>query len=1046
MLTISKPLNSGQAQTYHAKEFTSAEQNYWRQGDSILGEWQGQLAERYGLAGGIDAQHFARLSEGQNPHSGEQLVRHRKSQEYTTADGTVVKPVEHRAGWDATFSAPKSVSLTALVGGDDRVRMAHREAVTTALAELERYTQARIGGNHPAETTGKFIVAKFEHDTARPVDGYAAPQLHTHAVIFNMTERADGSTRALQERALFDTQQFATAVYQAELTYRLKNLGYEIVPGKSGAPDIKGYTAEYLAASSPRRQQIEEAIARSGFSGPEAAQIAAHSTRDKKEIHTSAEVLAAHRQIAAEFGNQADRVVAEARARFTAQEQTRVPNISDRAQEAVTFAKNRNFEREAVTDERDLMRDALRRGMGDLTYDQVRGNFEQRQASGEFRQAPGQKYETGRQFTTREAIAEEQATLRQMERGQNTMRPVMRQEDAATHALSRDSLNSEQQRVVEEVLTSPDRIHGLQGRAGSGKTTVLQAIREGAERYGYAVEGFAPTSRAAGQLRDAGIPADTLQGFLSRGGVERNAGDPNARHLYMLDESSLASTRQMQAFLEKIGPQDRVLLIGDTRQHQGVDAGKPFEQMQAAGMRASQLDQIMRQKDPELLRAVEHLSRNETATGIQLLQHQGRIVEILDRQQRIEAIAKDYVSRPQNTLVVSPDNASRRDINDAIRNELQNTGVLPRESHSMTVLTQRSELTSADRGWSALYQSGDVLYYTRGSKEMGIERGTYASVVSTFPKENRVTVKRQDGQHVTYDPKRLCGIAAYREIARDFAEGDRLQFTVSKPDMDIKNRDLGTVERIDGNNMTVRMDGDKARTLTFDVSQMRHFDHGYAVTSHSSQGLTTGRVLVNMDTTAHPELINTRFAYVSVSRAASDARIYTNDATTLAERLNRDISKTSAVRLHEPNGETHKQSHPSTQPKEHTMTNTREQTPEEQQRQSQNELLTPATITLQAVSEADQRHYAPLHAALPKETDGYEWKRETGDIQSYQHNQTAGWLHIDPQGQFHDRHAQPISKEHALEHAGHLTVAVNEISHAQALTKGPVGADQGLSL
>ena len=139
MLTISKPLSSGQAQTYHAKEFMSAEQNYWKQGDAILGEWQGKMAQNYGLAGAIDSQHFARLSEGQNPRSGEQLVRHRTGQEYTTADGTTVKPVEHRAGWDATFSAPKSVSLTALVGGDDRVRAAHREAVTIALTELERY-------------------------------------------------------------------------------------------------------------------------------------------------------------------------------------------------------------------------------------------------------------------------------------------------------------------------------------------------------------------------------------------------------------------------------------------------------------------------------------------------------------------------------------------------------------------------------------------------------------------------------------------------------------------------------------------------------------------------------------------------------------------------------------------------------------------------------------------------------------------------------------------------------------------------------------------
>jgi conjugative relaxase-like TrwC/TraI family protein len=1043
MLTISKPLSSSQAQTYHAKEFMSAEQNYWKQGDTILGEWQGRMAERYGLAGAIDELHFARLSEGQNPLTGEQLVRHRNGQEYTTADGTTIKPVAHRAGWDATFSAPKSVSLTALVGGDDRVREAHRQAVTTALTELELYTQARIGGNRAAETTEKFVAAKFEHDTARPVDGYAAPQLHTHAVIFNMTERANGTTRAVQPQSYFDSQQFATAVYQSELMYRLSRLGYEITPGRSGAPEIGGYTQEYLDASSPRSQQIRDYLERSGFAGPEAAQIAAHTTRDKKEIHTPSEVLSAHRQLAAEFGNQADRVVQEARIRANSIEHTLHPNSPERVQEAVTFAKSRNFEREAVTDERDIMRDALRRGMGDLTYGQVRDNFEQRQATGEFQRTPGQKHDTGRQFTTREAIAEELATIKHMQQGQSTIEPIMRREDAAAHGRNREFLNPAQQKAIEEVLTSQDRIQGLQGLAGSGKTTTLEAIRNGAERNGYAVEGFAPTSRAAGKLRDAGIQADTLQGFLARGGVERSAGDPNARHLYMLDESSLASTRQMQSFLEKIGSQDRVLIVGDTRQHQGVDAGKPFEQMQDAGMRTSQLNQIVRQQDPELLRAVEHLSRNETAIGIQLLQQQGRITEIPDDRQRIEAIARDYVARPENTLVVSPDNASRRDINDAIRGELQSSGVVSIDNHAMTVLTQRSELTSADRTWAALYQPGDVLYYTRGSKELGLERGTYATVVYADHKENELTVKREDGQQVTYDPKRLHGIAAYREIARDFAEGDRLQFTVSKPDMDIKNRDLGTVERIDGTGMIVRMDGDKARTLTFDTSEMRHFDHGYAVTSHSSQGLTTGRVLVNMDTTAHPELINTRFAYVSVSRASEDARIYTNDSTMLAERLSTDISKPSAVEVARPNSET--QTH-QPQPKEQTMTNTKELTPEEQRRQFHQEAHDPAADKVLAPAEIDQRHYAPIHNALPNEASGYEWRRETGDIQSYQHNQTGGWLHIDQRSQFYDRHAQPIAKEHALEHAGHLTLPVNEISQAQAIAKGAVGTDQGLSL
>src|SRR5579875_37715 len=131
MLTISKPLSAGQAQSYHKKEFTAKEQNYWSQRGEIAGEWQGKLAEHFGLEGAVSAEDFAALSQGQHPQTGDQLVRQRAAYEYKDADGNTVKAMEHRAGWDATFSAPKSVSLTALVGGDYRVRDAHRDAVGT---------------------------------------------------------------------------------------------------------------------------------------------------------------------------------------------------------------------------------------------------------------------------------------------------------------------------------------------------------------------------------------------------------------------------------------------------------------------------------------------------------------------------------------------------------------------------------------------------------------------------------------------------------------------------------------------------------------------------------------------------------------------------------------------------------------------------------------------------------------------------------------------------------------------------------------------------
>jgi len=892
MLRISKALSASQAQTYHAREFTSPDQSYWSRGQEVPGEWQGQLAERFGLSGPVGAEEFARLSEGQHPLTGDQLVQHRQAYEYQSTDGKTIKSVEHRAGWDATFSAPKSISLTALVGGDERIREAHRQAVTTALTQLERYTQARIGGNNPAETTGQFVAAKFEHDTARPVDGYAAPQLHTHAVIFNVTERGDAQTRALQERSLFDSQQFATAVYQSELTYRLRNLGYEIDAGRSGAPEIKGYSQEYLDASSQRSQQIRDRMEQSGFHGHEAAEIAAHFTRDKKLIQSPAEVLAAHRQLAAEFGNQADRIVAEARVRSQEQAAEHVPETMQRvAQEAVTFARDRSFEREAVTDERDIFRDALRRGMSETTFTEVRASFAARIASGEFQIMPGQKHDTGRQFTTSDTIQAEKEVLRRMQQAQNRAEPILSIQDAVKHTGKYEILNTAQRRAAEEILTSRDTVQGLQGFAGVGKTTALKTVREAAEQRGYVVEGFAPTSRAAHQLRDAGIAADTLQGFLAR------AKQPTPEHhLYMVDESSLASTQQMRDFLRKLDSRDRVLLIGDIRQHQGVEAGKPFEQLVQAGMKTAQLDQIVRQKDPELLRAVEHLSRGEVAEGIALLEQQGRVTEIVDPQKRIAAIARSYAANPDNTIVVSPDNASRRQINQAVRTELQARGTVQSEDHTLRVLTPRSDMTGADRTWAARYDMGDVLHYQRGSKDLGIERQSYARVVATQPKENLLTVQKPDGEHVTYNPARLHGISAYREIEREFAAGDRLAFSAPNRELGVANRDLGTIEHIghDGQ-LAVRMDSGKA--VTFDANEMRHFDHGYAITSHSSQGLTAERVIVNIDTQVHPQLINPRFAYVSVSRAALDAQIFTNDAPALSTNLSHSVTKTSALEL-----------------------------------------------------------------------------------------------------------------------------------------------------
>jgi conjugative relaxase-like TrwC/TraI family protein len=894
MLSMSpKPLSAGQARTYHEREFASQGQNYWSRDREGYSEWQGKLAERWGLQGPVGNEEFARLTEGQHPLTGEQLVRHQPQKTYENQIGKEVTSVEHRAGWDGTISAPKSVSITALVGGDERVREAHRDSVRVALGELEQFTQARIGNVHKPETTGKFVAATFEHDTARPVDGYAAPQLHTHAVIFNVTERDGGPgklTRSVQSHELYAAQKYVTAVYRSELATRLQGLGYQLERGEYGQPEIKGYTREYLEASSLRREQIQDYKREQGLDGSSAAQIAAHRTRDRKELLSPEEVLQRHRDLAAQYGHQADRIVAQAREQ--GQQQTREPERGlSQAQQAVTYARDHLFERGAVHAKKDILAAALDRGMGETTSSHVREEFDRRLQTGEFRHV--ENIGTGPQYTTAAMLRMERETIAHMQAGNRRgfEDPMLISPDIriATEDRHRE-LNAGQRRAVDEIFLAREKIVGLDGVAGGGKTTTLEVVREGAESAGYTVEGFAPTSRAAQKLGEAGIETRTLQSHLAQG----QRVDTGEHRLYVVDESSLASTKQMHEFVSRLHPNDRVLLVGDTRQHESVEAGRIFAQLQDAGMKTVKLDEIVRQRDPELKQTVEQLARGDVRAALAGLEQQGRIHEVQGHDERVAAIAKEYARSPESTLVVSPDNRSRVEINQAIHVEMQSKGVVGQEEHRVQVLVPRQDLTGADRTWAERYNVGDVLRYSRDSKETGIHKGEYAKVTETDAASNRLTVKMKDGTEKTYDPRRQQGVSVYREEERAFSIGDRVQLTAPSHELKVANRELGTVEGIgEDGRLSLKMDG--GRAVELDPEKHPHLDHGYAVTSHSSQGQTADRVLIHVDTElGAKDLLNNRMAYVAVSRGAHDAQLFTNDREKLASALGHDVSHQSA--------------------------------------------------------------------------------------------------------------------------------------------------------
>jgi type IV secretion system protein VirB5 len=217
--------------------------------------------------------------------------------------------------------------------------------------------------------------------------------------------------------------------------------------------------------------------------------------------------------------------------------------------------------------------------------------------------------------------------------------------------------------------------------------------------------------------------------------------------------------------------------------------------------------------------------------------------QVKGHEERITAIAREYAKSPNGTLVVSPDNRSRSEINQRIHDELQSRGLVNRQEHSVRTLVPRQEMTGADRSWAQQYKVDDILRYSRISKETGIERGEYSRVVAVNAQANTLTVVRGNGKQTTYDPRRQVGVSVYREDEKRFSVGDRIQFTAPNQELKVANRDLGTVEGI-GRDGAMRLRLDDERQVDFNPRQHPHLDHGYAVTSFSSQGQTAERVLV----------------------------------------------------------------------------------------------------------------------------------------------------------------------------------------------------------
>ncbi len=879
--SVSAIKSSGAASAYYSQT-----DDYYRDAGHAPTAWAGRGAEALGLRGEVSTAQAEAMLQGRLP------------------DGERVGGDDHRPGWDATFSAPKSVSVAAYVHGDHRLIAAHDAAVREAIDFLEREAAAtRIRENNEirTEATGNLVIATYRHDTSREGE----PQLHTHSVIMNVTRSADGRWRSLESKPLYRLQTEAGAVYRAALARECERLGYTIEKTKEGKHpsfELREVSQAERELFSTRAKQVEAELAKLGktreTATAEEKQIATLNTRQSKQELDRANLLK-------EWREQARAAGIEPGPRPESREIGRA-EYERRADDAVRDAVAHLSERETRFTSKQIIAEARKIGLGGIDDRDIKLAIERAEARHDLARTTTRQYDaiTGQKtvqagYTTREAQQTELKMLATADRAVGTATPVMTREaaDAAIRAQEQKTghrFNGAQVQATRAVLAGQDRIALIQGYAGTAKTTsVLAASSEALRQQGYEVVALAPTHSAAKTLGDSiGAESQTVAKFLNS--QHQPAG---GQRIYIVDEASMLSARDMQKLLERT--QDgRLILVGDVKQLGSVEAGAAFRQLQTESRLSTQvLDNIVRQKNEELRAAVYDAIRGDARGALAKVE----VRELETREQRVQAIARDYASfsraERDKTIIIAPGRDDRREINEAVRAELKARGELG-EARTIQAL-DRKDLTRQAASRAASYQVGDHVQAGRDYESLGLKKGESARVVVVDVDKNRLTLENARGEQKQIDPSRFSKLQAFEVRRLDVAVGDRL---VNRENTDrLKNGAVLHVEKIDDKHIHARDAAGKLHKLG--VAAQHKLDHGYAQTAHEAQGRTCQNVLIHGESN-RVNLQTQQNAYVALSRAADNARIYTDSRERLAEQIERESGqKETALERSNPESE-----------------------------------------------------------------------------------------------------------------------------------------------
>ncbi len=883
MLSVTPSESVAGATKYYYEEMSRAD--YLSQRGAIKGQVHGLGAARLGLPETLTAEQYTALLNNINPVTGKQITERNHPNRSPGADFTFGTPKTFTMLYDRLCREGRDDDAAALL-------KVHDDAVHFAMGHVEQGVEAQVneaGGRHYNRVTGNIAYATFPHFDARPVDGVADRFIHTHAYAFNFTwDEESQKWKAVDlYQTMFDRVYFQ-ALYFQRLANGMQALGYK-VERQSVSFELAGVSRETVEKFSRRSAQVKERAEELGVTSAKGKRNLATVTRSGKDEGLSEEET---RQ--AFFDRQSDEekaVIGE----HVARTGKKIVLDGPSAAEAVDFAIRDAFARKSVVNLKRFYEKAILHGItSGLSLDDL-----DRAARNNNALIFGRDKYGNDVVTTKEARDEEQK-LREFVEGQSVASFIEQREKKglSEYAVTREWLSDEQKAAVRHVMTSTDRVIGIRGGAGTGKTTAMEETIEAIEAAsGKKVVVVAPTTTAShGTLVESGFAnADTIARLL----VDKKMQEAARGGIVYVDEAGLVGAPTMRRLFElsdRLGA--RVVLQGDTRQHSSVERGDALRYLEAhANFRFAELKEIRRQEHPEYKTAVGSFQEGDVAGGFGKLRELGWVREIKDASLQ-ETLARDYLDAldkaPRNAarhkvgIIIATTHKEGDEVTDAVRKGLRERGKLGPEREGLRRLVAEG-WTPAQQEEAHRYQKGHVLEFTQNA-DGGHTKGDRLYVRGVVGGQVLVSATPDATTATTLAVRDLASrFQVYQERDLPLAVGDVVRITSGGKDAggERLNRNARyIVQGFDGHGRVLL--GTKTPPTTvggpvagnvlrrLDATQALHLTHGYAMTSHASQSMSVDYVFASLPSSTFTAMSREQ-AYVTESRGKKASYVYTND-------------------------------------------------------------------------------------------------------------------------------------------------------------------------